>query len=66
MDKSKPIPFTLVNTPIVLWYESKTQSWKAFMDACPHRLAPLSEGRINSKGLLECPYHGWAFSGEGK
>ncbi|MEO1183133.1 MAG: Rieske 2Fe-2S domain-containing protein, partial [Cyanobacteria bacterium J06636_28] len=33
---------------------------------CPHRLAPLSEGRINEAGQLECPYHGWAFSGAGQ
>ena len=36
-----------------------------FADKCPHRLAPLTEGRINEEGLLECPYHGWAFSGGG-
>mgnify|MGYP001796055992 CR=1 FL=1 len=34
-------------------------------DQCPHRLAPLSEGRINESGQLECPYDGWAFSGDG-
>jgi phenylpropionate dioxygenase-like ring-hydroxylating dioxygenase large terminal subunit len=28
-------------------------------------LAPLSEGRIAEDGLLECPYHGWAFRGDG-
>lgn len=26
---------------------------------------PLSEGRINSQGHLECPYHGWSFAGDG-
>jgi phenylpropionate dioxygenase-like ring-hydroxylating dioxygenase large terminal subunit len=35
-------------------------------DQCPHRLAPLSEGRISEAGYLECPYHGWAFSGSGQ
>jgi phenylpropionate dioxygenase-like ring-hydroxylating dioxygenase large terminal subunit len=25
----------------------------------------LSEGRIAEDGLLECPYHGWAFTGSG-
>jgi pheophorbide a oxygenase len=32
-------------------------------DACPHRLAPLSEGRIDEQGQIECPYHGWTFRG---
>ncbi|KAK3244991.1 hypothetical protein CYMTET_45420 [Cymbomonas tetramitiformis] len=39
--------------------------WRAFRDLCPHRLAPLSEGRINEEGDLECPYHGWSFDGCG-
>jgi len=26
---------------------------------------PLSEGRLNGRGELECPYHGWSFDGEG-
>lgn len=32
---------------------------------CPHRLAPLSEGRVDKEGRLECPYHGWSFNGDG-
>ncbi|MEA5616751.1 Rieske 2Fe-2S domain-containing protein [Cronbergia sp. UHCC 0137] len=65
LDKSKPTPFTLLNQNIVLWWDKKNQSWQAFLDQCPHRLAPLSEGRINEDGLLECPYHGWSFAGNG-
>jgi phenylpropionate dioxygenase-like ring-hydroxylating dioxygenase large terminal subunit len=26
---------------------------------------PLSEGRLNAAGELECPYHGWSFNGAG-
>jgi phenylpropionate dioxygenase-like ring-hydroxylating dioxygenase large terminal subunit len=37
----------------------------ALDDACPHRRAPLSQGRV-SGGRLHCPYHGWNFDGEGK
>ena len=37
----------------------------ALRDICPHRAAPLSEGRIISDSLgndaVECPYHGWKF-----
>ncbi|KAK3190155.1 hypothetical protein Dsin_029716 [Dipteronia sinensis] len=32
---------------------------KVFDDACPHRLAPLSDGRIDKWGRLQCAYHGW-------
>lgn len=65
LDKTKPTPFTLLGKDIVIWWDKKNQSWQTFIDQCPHRLARLSEGRINQNGLLECPYHGWAFSGDG-
>lgn len=65
LDKTKPTPFTLLGKDIVIWWDQKLQSWQVFIDQCPHRLAPLSEGRINKDGLLECPYHGWSFAGDG-
>lgn len=65
LDQTKPNKFTLLGIDLVIWWDNATQSWSAFEDKCPHRLVPLSEGRINELGLLECPYHGWAFSGEG-
>lgn len=47
--------------------QDRSGSWRVFEDRCPHRLAPLSEGRIEpSDGTLMCSYHGWRFSGEGK
>jgi phenylpropionate dioxygenase-like ring-hydroxylating dioxygenase large terminal subunit len=36
----------------------------AFADRCPHRLAPVSSGRVVD-GVLECGYHGWRFDREG-
>lgn len=40
--------------------------WSALVDACPHRLAPLSQGRVDSSsGCIECPYHGWSFDTNG-
>ncbi|MEA5510132.1 Rieske 2Fe-2S domain-containing protein [Crocosphaera sp. UHCC 0190] len=65
LDKSKPTAFTLLERNIVIWWDKKATQWRVFDDQCPHRLAPLSEGRINEVGCLECPYHGWAFSGTG-
>lgn len=40
-------------------------TWRAFEDACPHRLAPLSEGRVEETGELLCAYHAWRFDGAG-
>ena len=65
LDRSKLAKFTLLETDLVIWWDESAETWQVFEDKCPHRLAPLSEGRVNESGLLECPYHGWAFSGEG-
>ena len=34
-------------------------------DVCIHRGASLSDGKV-ADGKLHCPYHGWAFDGEGR
>ncbi|MBW4421246.1 MAG: Rieske 2Fe-2S domain-containing protein [Myxacorys californica WJT36-NPBG1] len=65
LDKAKLTKFTLLGQDLVIWWDKQAACWRAFSDQCPHRLAPLSEGRIAADGLLECPYHGWAFKGDG-
>ncbi|MGB3642150.1 MAG: Rieske 2Fe-2S domain-containing protein [Rivularia sp. (in: cyanobacteria)] len=65
LDKSKLTRFTILNKDVVIWWDKQTSAWRVFEDKCPHRLVPLSEGRIDEDGLLECPYHGWAFAGNG-
>ena len=65
LDRSRPTAFTLLGNDLVLWWDRAANSWQAFEDVCPHRLVPLSEGRINAAGHLECPYHGWSFDGSG-
>ncbi|KAL9275969.1 Pheophorbide a oxygenase, chloroplastic-like protein [Drosera capensis] len=62
LDPSLPTPFQLVGRDIVLWYDKGSSEWVAFDDKCPHRLAPLSEGRIDENGDLQCSYHGWSFN----
>jgi vanillate O-demethylase monooxygenase subunit len=37
----------------------------AFKDFCPHRLAPLSAGRVVD-GTLQCSYHGYRFDPDGR
>lgn len=66
LDPAKPTAFTLLDQDLVLWCDRSNQTWRAFRDRCPHRLARLSEGRIAEDGLIECPYHGWAFTGDGQ
>ncbi|XP_060169671.1 pheophorbide a oxygenase, chloroplastic [Lycium barbarum] len=65
LDPSLPTPFQLLNRDLVLWFDKSNSQWVAFDDKCPHRLAPLSEGRIDENGDLQCSYHGWSFDGCG-
>lgn len=65
LDPTQPTPFTLLGEDLVIWWEPITKQWRVFADQCPHRLARLSEGRVSEDGQLECPYHGWSFSGTG-
>jgi phenylpropionate dioxygenase-like ring-hydroxylating dioxygenase large terminal subunit len=37
----------------------------AFEDRCPHRLAPLSLGKVIDDEL-QCGYHGWRFNAQGR
>jgi len=40
--------------------------WSVVDDECPHRMAPLSLGRVDpTTQMLECPYHGWRFDVNG-
>uniref|UniRef100_A0A0D9W0D1 Rieske domain-containing protein n=1 Tax=Leersia perrieri TaxID=77586 RepID=A0A0D9W0D1_9ORYZ len=48
---------------VVAWFDGS--DWRVADDTCPHRLAPLSEGRVDHKGRLQCAYHGWCFEGRG-
>jgi len=66
LDQRRPSAFTLLDQNLVLWWDRTACEWRAFADVCPHRLVPLSEGRLNDQGELECPYHGWSFDGLGR
>ena len=58
-----PQPFELLGEPLVLWLKAEGQP-AAVRDRCCHRTAKLSLGKVE-QGCICCPYHGWAFSGEG-
>lgn len=42
----------------------------AFLDRCPHRLAPMSAGRVVAaeygSARLACGYHGWRYDADGR
>lgn len=65
LDPSRPHAEMLLGEKLVIWRDADSQ-WRCFMDECPHRLVPLSEGRIDDDGSLMCGYHGWSFGGDGK
>lgn len=64
LDSSRPHAMQLLGKNIVLWKDASVK-WRCFEDACPHRLAPFSEGRVEADGTLMCAYHAWRFDGEG-
>nr|XP_011469383.1 PREDICTED: protochlorophyllide-dependent translocon component 52, chloroplastic-like isoform X2 [Fragaria vesca subsp. vesca] len=65
LDKRAPHAKKVLGIDAVVWWDRNENAWKVFDDACPHRLAPLSEGRIDQWGRLQCVYHGWCFNGSG-
>ncbi len=66
LDPKRPIPVTLLGLRLVIWKPSSSETYRVFLDQCPHRLAPLSEGRVDEKtGNLMCSYHGWQFDEQG-
>ena len=65
LDVDRPTPVSFLGQNYVL-YCNNDNVWSVLDDACSHRLAPLSEGRIDrSLDVLECAYHGWAFDSQG-
>ncbi len=59
----KPLARELMGRPIVVFRGRDGPA--VFVDRCPHRNMPLSRGRVRG-GEIECAYHGWRFSGEGR
>ncbi|MBD2342734.1 aromatic ring-hydroxylating dioxygenase subunit alpha [Anabaena subtropica] len=64
LDPSRPHAMQLLGKDIVLWRDASAQ-WRCFEDFCPHRLVPLSEGRVEADGTILCAYHAWRFDAQG-
>ncbi len=59
----EPVQVMLLGEPWVLArLEGELIAWE---DLCPHRLAPLSAGKICG-AAIQCGYHGWTFDGTGR
>jgi phenylpropionate dioxygenase-like ring-hydroxylating dioxygenase large terminal subunit len=66
LDPKRPTAVTLLGLHLVIWKPGFSETYQVFIDQCPHRLAPLSEGRVDEKtGTLMCSYHGWQFNDQG-
>lgn len=48
----------------LLLFRTSDGALTALADTCPHRLAPMSEGRLIDD-CIECPYHGLRFASNG-
>ena len=60
LSTTSPNKVTILGKDFCVWYDDGQSQWTAFADSCPHRLVPLSEGRLEG-GVLQCAYHGWEF-----
>ena len=61
---SGPLSRTLLDQKIVIFRDDQGEP-AMISNLCPHRFAPLSEGKLID-GVLECPYHGLRFNRDGK
>jgi phenylpropionate dioxygenase-like ring-hydroxylating dioxygenase large terminal subunit len=59
-----PVPVQIAGHRYALWRDASGRP-AAVADACPHRNAPLSRGRVRPDGRLACAYHGWNFDAQG-
>jgi len=69
LQPGKPLGVDILSQKLVLFRDADGKA-KALDDTCPHRAAPLSAGWIDTdvegrQKCVKCPYHGWAFDGDG-
>lgn len=60
--RKKPLARRLAGRALVIFRGDRGVA--ALPDRCPHRHAPLSQGKVRN-GEIECPYHGWRFDSGG-
>lgn len=63
LSTKRPIEKELLGEKLVLWRDSQGTA-HAIANTCIHRGVPLSLGHVDTD-CVRCPYHGWAYNGEG-
>jgi phenylpropionate dioxygenase-like ring-hydroxylating dioxygenase large terminal subunit len=61
----QPISRKIANRPLAL-YRTEDGRAVALADACWHRLAPLSMGKLVGREGIQCPYHGIVYNSAGR
>ena len=64
LKRDRPLAMRVAGERIVLFRDGSGKAC-ALLDKCPHRGVALSLGRVEN-GIIECPFHGWRFDGEGR
>ena len=62
--ENRPFSRRILGEPVVMFRKSDGTA-VALLDRCPHKLAPLSMGRV-IEDRLQCGYHGLEFDGAGQ
>jgi phenylpropionate dioxygenase-like ring-hydroxylating dioxygenase large terminal subunit len=60
-----PMSRRILDRPLAL-YRTEDGKPVALADACWHRLAPLSMGKVVGKDGIQCPYHGIVYNSAGR
>ena len=61
----QPVAVRIADTPLVL-YRTEDGKPVALADACWHRLAPLSMGKLRGDDEIMCGYHGICYDADGR
>ena len=62
--QSKPVRVRMLGQDFALFRDAQGVA-RCVSDVCIHRGASLADGKV-ADGKIHCPYHGWAFDGEGR
>ncbi len=64
LGRDRPVGTIIMNEWVALFRDANGNA-RAVQDACLHRNARLSKGKVKN-GNLECPYHGWRYGEQGQ
>ncbi|WP_454830415.1 Rieske 2Fe-2S domain-containing protein [Paraburkholderia xenovorans] len=66
LPKPKDFMTTWIGRTPIIMNRNKSGELNAFVNVCTHRGATLCRTTKGSTGNFVCPFHGWAFDGNGK